>query len=296
MGITKRELQELTDRTVRFFGHGGGVAWYLVAGMMLLTALSTWLFVDTRVSLRFRRDVMRMVAEDNVGLLEAVQANIQIGQQMIQEAENAEPPKDRPYLVVSLEENNLWLKKGAETLFTTQVATGSGKTLVKEGSNSTWKFDTPRGRLTVQSKEKDPVWQPPDWHFVEQARKRGLGLRKLTRGEEVALGDGSVITVTGTDVVRRTPDGREIPYEGREGREIVAGGNIIVPPFGTNQRKYEGVLGTHRLNLGDGYALHGTDKPETIGQAVSHGCVRLRNEDIETLYRMVEVGTPVYIY
>jgi lipoprotein-anchoring transpeptidase ErfK/SrfK len=29
---------------------------------------------------------------------------------------------------------------------------------------------------------------------------------------------------------------------------------------------------------------------------VSHGCVRLRNEDIEQLYEMVPVGTPVYIY
>jgi lipoprotein-anchoring transpeptidase ErfK/SrfK len=29
---------------------------------------------------------------------------------------------------------------------------------------------------------------------------------------------------------------------------------------------------------------------------VSHGCIRLRNEDIETLYRLVPTGTPVYIY
>jgi lipoprotein-anchoring transpeptidase ErfK/SrfK len=29
---------------------------------------------------------------------------------------------------------------------------------------------------------------------------------------------------------------------------------------------------------------------------VSHGCVRMRNEDIEKLYPMVQVGTPVYIY
>jgi lipoprotein-anchoring transpeptidase ErfK/SrfK len=33
-----------------------------------------------------------------------------------------------------------------------------------------------------------------------------------------------------------------------------------------------------------------------VGQAVSHGCVRLRNEDIAQLYTMVPVGTPVYIY
>ena len=36
--------------------------------------------------------------------------------------------------------------------------------------------------------------------------------------------------------------------------------------------------------------------PESIGQSVSHGCVRMRNEDIERLYPMVAVGTPVYIY
>src|SRR5215208_4147818 len=112
------KTSELTDRTVRFFGHGGGVAWYLLGGMALLTAASTWLFVDTRVALRFRRDVMRMVAEDNVSLLDAVQANIQQGERLIQEVGNAEPPKDRPYRVVSLEENRLWLKGGSETLYT----------------------------------------------------------------------------------------------------------------------------------------------------------------------------------
>ena len=36
--------------------------------------------------------------------------------------------------------------------------------------------------------------------------------------------------------------------------------------------------------------------PNTIGRSVSHGCVRLRNEDIETLYRMIPVGAAVYIY
>ena len=69
-----------------------------------------------------------------------------------------------------------------------------------------------------------------------------------------------------------------------------------MPPYGTNQRKYKGTLGGHRLNMGDGYALHGTDEPLSIGKAVSHGCVRLRNEDIAYLYSVVPVGTPVFIY
>jgi lipoprotein-anchoring transpeptidase ErfK/SrfK len=108
--------------------------------------------------------------------------------------------------------------------------------------------------------------------------------------------DGSALIVEGTEVVRRTADGQISPLDVAEGREIVVNRNIVIPPFGTTQRKYTGTLGTNRLNMGDGYALHGTDEPNSIGSSVSHGCVRLRNEDIETLYQMVPVGTPVYIY
>ncbi|MGB3495560.1 MAG: L,D-transpeptidase [Elainellaceae cyanobacterium] len=41
--------------------------------------------------------------------------------------------------------------------------------------------------------------------------------------------------------------------------------------------------------------FHGTNQTELIGQAVSHGCIRLRNEDIERLYDEVAMGTPVRI-
>lgn len=97
-------------------------------------------------------------------------------------------------------------------------------------------------------------------------------------------------------MVRKAADGSVKKLTADDGREIVADGKIVIPPFGTNQRKYTGVLGSYRLYLGDGYALHGTNVPSSIGQAVSHGCVRLRNEDIARLYETVAVGTPVYIY
>jgi hypothetical protein len=197
---------------------------------------------------------------------------------------------------VSIEDRRLWYKKGDSTLFTTQVAVGSGKSLVQHDGRLEYKFDTPRGRLVVQGKETDPVWVPPDWHYVELAQKKGLGVILLKRGESIAAGDGAVVTVVGNDVVTKYPDGRVVAFDTGEGREIVVAGNIVVPPFGTNQRKYQGVLGTNRLDLGDGYALHGTDVPSSIGRAVSHGCVRLRNEDIANLYTIVPRGTPVYIY
>ena len=280
-----------------FIRKGGRVAWGLILAVVLTIGLSTALLAST-AEVRYTRDVTRMVFNDNVQLLEDVKRKVGLASDSLQQVLAASPtvPSDKPYLVVSIEERRLWLKQADQTLFTTQVATGSGKTLVKEGGGSTWKFETPRGRLVVQNKEIEPAWVPPDWHFVEQARKRGLGLQRLNRGESIDAGDGSVVTVQGSDVVRRHPDGRVQPLEATDGREIVVNGNIVIPPFGTNQRKYKEVLGTHRLNLGDGYALHGTNNPASIGQAVSHGCIRLRNEDIETLYNSVPVGTPVYIY
>lgn len=107
---------------------------------------------------------------------------------------------------------------------------------------------------------------------------------------------GGVVTVSGANVVTRFPDGTEVPFEVKDGQEIRVGNQLVMPPFGTNQRRYVGVLGSNRLYLGDGYGIHGTDNPTSIGRSVSHGCIRVRNEDIETLFRIVSVGTPVYVY
>jgi lipoprotein-anchoring transpeptidase ErfK/SrfK len=46
---------------------------------------------------------------------------------------------------------------------------------------------------------------------------------------------------------------------------------------------------------GWGIGFHGTPNPELLGQAVSHGCVRLRNSDVLKLYDQVYVGTPVLV-
>ena len=77
---------------------------------------------------------------------------------------------------------------------------------------------------------------------------------------------------------------------------IVFDNTLFVPPMGSKNRKIEGELGKYRLNLGDGYLLHGTPYKESIGLAATHGCVRMRDEDIEWLYDHVPVGTRVYIY
>ena len=281
-----------------FFVSGGRTAWGLIGTVVLVAAGSVLLFAST-VNARYERDVSRMVFNDNLDVLDGIKrrlgASTDTLKQILVDSTEVASADSVPYIVVSIADHRLWYKRGDQILFTTRVATGSGKVLAKGGGNK-WKFETPRGRLVVESKETEPAWVPPDWHYVEEAKKKRLGLIRLVRGQSIKLADGSAITVEGNEVVRKSPDGQMMPFDVAEGREIVAGKNIVIPPFGTTQRKYSGVLGTNRLNMGDGYALHGTDVPTSIGTSVSHGCVRLRNEDIETLYQMVPVGTPVYIY
>src|SRR5580698_9832659 len=53
-------------------------------------------------------------------------------------------------------------------------------------------------------------------------------------------------------------------------------------------------VGTRWMSLGfKGYGIHGTNHPESVGHAASHGCIRLRNRDVEELFQLVRVGDEV---
>ena len=52
-------------------------------------------------------------------------------------------------------------------------------------------------------------------------------------------------------------------------------------------------MGVAAIVLGDEYAIHGTNRPETIGTAASYGCFRMHNEDVLDLYGRVSIGTKV---
>lgn len=58
-------------------------------------------------------------------------------------------------------------------------------------------------------------------------------------------------------------------------------------------------LGTRWISFWtDGFhsiGFHGTNRDDSVGQAVSHGCLRMRNADIEALYEEVALGTPVIV-
>jgi len=57
-----------------------------------------------------------------------------------------------------------------------------------------------------------------------------------------------------------------------------------------------GVFGTRWMAFTrQGHGLHGTNQPQSIGHAVSNGCVRMYNADVEALFDQVQVGVPVLI-
>lgn len=55
-------------------------------------------------------------------------------------------------------------------------------------------------------------------------------------------------------------------------------------------------LGSRWMGLSEkGYGIHGTNMPESIGKAASHGCIRMAKRDLETLFPLVKVGDTVEI-
>ena len=196
-------------------------------------------------------------------------------------------------VVVDLFDKQLYVIDGSDTLRSASVATAKNETL--EFGGRKWTFVTPRGVRTVGKKEKDPKWTPPEWHFAEVALEHGLKLQQLERGRVVKLKNGNKLVTQGDEV--GIIDAETKKFEPMVLDEhIVFDNTLYIPPTGTKHRVIEGELGHYRLDLGDAYYLHGTPYAKSIGTAVTHGCVRLHDDDIEWLFDNVPVGTKVYIY
>ena len=203
-----------------------------------------------------------MVFNDNVQLLDEVRKSSgALDDSLAQRrrrTERCDARPTRPYIVVSIEDHRLWYKQGDSVLFTTAGGDGERQGAGGERRRCQWKFETPRGRLVVQAKEEDPAWIPPDWHFVEQARKRGLGHRPAEpRPDASPPSDGSQITVEGTDVVRTYPDGRVVPIErgrrkGARSSRAATSSSRRTARTSASTRACSAPTGS---NMGDGYAL-----------------------------------------
>ena len=71
---------------------------------------------------------------------------------------------------------------------------------------------------------------------------------------------------------------------------------LPIPSANSPLRFEYGVLGEYALELGDGYLIHGTLYKRMLGMPVTHGCVRLGDEDLRLVYKNLQIGSKVFIY
>lgn len=68
-------------------------------------------------------------------------------------------------------------------------------------------------------------------------------------------------------------------------------------PSANHPSRYDyATLGDYALNLGNGYLIHGTLYQRLLGMPVTHGCIRLGDDDLETIYKAIPAGAKVFIY
>lgn len=144
------------------------------------------------------------------------------------------------YLVVDTVHNRLEVRRGREVLREATCATGSGGVLIGPRGR-VWRFTTPVRVFRVNRKVADPIWQKPEWAFVEAGRAAPV-----------------------------------LPWE--------------------FDRLDGATLGDYALELGDGFEIHGTLYPGLLGRHITHGCIRLDDEDLAAVYELAAPGTPVYVY
>jgi L,D-transpeptidase YbiS len=70
----------------------------------------------------------------------------------------------------------------------------------------------------------------------------------------------------------------------------------VAIPKSYTDRIEPGVLGEYALGFGKGFFIHGTLYTRLLGKNVTHGCIRLNDEDLKSVYRLTKVGTPILIF
>jgi hypothetical protein len=117
----------------------------------------------------------------------------------------------------------------------------------------------------------------------------------------VGTGTGMRLITDEEDWDFSTPNGRfQVEFKERDPVWIAPDwyfleNRLPVPEANHPSRYMKGTLGSAAIYISPTLAIHGTDRPELLGQRVSHGCIRLENRYALRLFHNVQVGTEVII-
>jgi L,D-transpeptidase ErfK/SrfK len=143
----------------------------------------------------------------------------------------------------------------------------------------------PRTGIVINLPEHRLYWYPP----------AAAGAAPVVWTFPISIGKMDWNTPLGrTTIVSKAKDAPWIPPKSVREEHAKRGEPLpaVVPGGADNP------MGRYKMGLGipgGAYLIHGTNRPAGIGMQVTHGCMRLYPEDIETLYGMVPIGTPVTI-
>jgi lipoprotein-anchoring transpeptidase ErfK/SrfK len=137
----------------------------------------------------------------------------------------------------------------------------------------------------------------------------GRNILYLKRGNEVVR---QAVISTGSGFILKDPNGDrkwifDTPRGEYQVRSKATDPNWVKPdwafieegepiPKNYDDRIEEGMLGEYALGFGDGYFIHGTLYTVMLGRSVTHGCVRVGDEDLEYIYRHAPLGTKILIF
>jgi lipoprotein-anchoring transpeptidase ErfK/SrfK len=135
--------------------------------------------------------------------------------------------------------------------------------------------------------------QPASPAEAEDAKPQRRIVVSIPDRKLALIEDGRVIKVYPTAVGRAaspTPSGTFTIVQRISNPAWYAPGKVVAPGKGNP-------LGTRWLGLNrKSYGIHGTNEPRSIGRNASHGCVRMRNRDVEDLFARVAVGDLVELH
>src|SRR5438093_5791210 len=168
---------------------GLGLASFAVAGEWInvrdLRRLDRLAVIDQMIAERSgnKAGKLRQSAVQRAAEVNALQSQVQTI-----ERQTDDVPDTGETILISTAENKLYVRNGGQTIFEAICSTGKGTTLAVDGK--TLIFDTPIGKLRVVSKDENPQWVPPDWHYIEQARKNGMRVVRLNAGDSLDADTG----------------------------------------------------------------------------------------------------------
>lgn len=184
---------------------------------------------------------------------------------------------------------------------TTPAIAGKPGTVAKGASVASVKGSTVKGTPAKAASAKAPICQPSKKIEVVQAPVTPAqpDFESAAMGQvityPVSMGRMDWRTPLGmTRVVDKQKDPSWTPPASIKREHAAKGDPLpdVVPPGPDNP------LGKYAMRLGvSGYLIHGTDaaKADGIGMRVTHGCMRMYNEDVAKLFPLVPVGAPVYL-